>query len=223
MIRKLMLAALLVALLLISTFPAAEAQTATEIGVAPAGQTGLELIGQIDQTGFTVTAYGYVTWANGLVSDLLFTEGTVPLNRSEGAARLTFMGTGTSNARSVHENIFASSVDATLTFYWNEIPSGISWADPNSFGTGVPIASFTARLQSILNVQEPNVGVLMVFTDATQDSAAPFIVNGQSFQLGHVGVVERFTLFGQGYRSSENPLAANYRFGGNSVVVAGAP
>lgn len=221
MIRKLMLAMLLVVLLPI--FPSADAQTTTEIGIAPTGQNAMELVGQIDQTGFTVTAYGYVTWANNLVSDLLFTEGTIPLNRTEGAARLTFMGTGTSNARSVHENIFASSVDATLTFYWNETPSGISWTDPNSFGTGVPIASFTARLQSILNVQEPNVGVLMVFTDATQDSATPFTVNAQSYQLGHVGLVQRFTLFGQGYRSSEEPLAANYRFGGNTVVVGGAP
>jgi hypothetical protein len=222
MFKKILTSSWIIGLMLVLGFPPAAAQeSGTEIGVAPPGQSAIELIGQIDQQLFTVTAYGYVTWSNNFASDLLFVEGTNPLDRSETGARLTFMGTGTSTARSVHENIFASSVDATLTFYWNESPAGISWDDPNSFASGVAIATISTRLHSILNVQEPDVGVLMVTSDATWNSATGFFVNGQGYQLGHVGLVEHFTFFGQGYRSSTEPLAAQYRFAGNSVGVGG--
>ncbi len=224
MIRKVMLAVLLVALALISNSPAATAQDlSTEFGTAAPGQTAYEVLGQIDQVGFTMTTYGYVTGANGIVTDLLFVEGTSPLNRDEASARLTFTGTGSSLSRSVHENIFSNDVNGTLTFYWNEIPSGISWDDPSSFGKGVPIATITMRLHSILNVQAPDVGVLLASSDGTQDSATPFTINGQSYQFGHTGLVLHVTDFGQGFRSSAEPLAAHYLFGGEAVVVGGVP
>lgn len=222
MSKKFLMTSWVIVFMLVLGSPAAIAQdSGTEIGVAPTGQSALEIIGQIDQTGFTVTAYGYVTWANNISSDLLFAAGTIPLDRSESGARLTFLGTGTSAARSVHENIFATNLTATLTFYWNETPSGIIWSDSASFGAGVPVATLTIPLHTILNVQEPNVGVLMTFADATWDTITPFTVDGTPYQLGHVGLVEHFTLFGQGFRSSTEPLAAQYRFAGNAVVVSG--
>jgi hypothetical protein len=110
-------------------------------------------------------------------------------------------------------------VSASLTFYYSETPAGATFEDPASFAQGTPIATMTLRLHGILNVQEPNIGVLMTTADATQDSATPFTLNGQPFQFGHEGLLSRITLFGQGFRSSPEPsLAANYRFAADAVV-----
>jgi subtilisin family serine protease len=209
---------------LLLTFSTVNAQgSPTEVGIAPPGQNALELIGQINQSGFNLTAYGYVTDANGLDSNLLFAEGTNAMLRSEQTARLTYYGTGIGISRAVHENIFASVVTATLTFYWNDVPAEFTFDDPASFEQGTPVATLTLRLHSLLNVQEPNVGVLSTVADASQDSAEVFMINGQSYQLGHPGLTERFTLFGQGFRSSTEPLAAQYRFAGNAVLTGSAP
>lgn len=80
-----------------------------EIGVAANGQTVFEFIGQIDQSVFNLTSYGYVTYLNGLPSDLLFADGTAAMFRDENVAHFTFVASGAASARSQYENIFAAT------------------------------------------------------------------------------------------------------------------
>ncbi len=195
----------------------------TQVGVANPGQNTIEIIGQIDQELFTLTTYGYVTHIAGLPDEMLFAEGTSPLMRDASTARFTFHGTGDSNGRAIHNNIFASSVDSTLNFYYSETPVGATFDDADTFINGTPIASLSARLYSVLNVQEPNIGVLMVASDSQQETAEPFTLGDVQYQLGAVGLLNHFTLFGQGFRSSTDPLAAQYNFGGYAVQVGDIP
>lgn len=195
---------------------------AAEVGIALPGQNVIEIIGQIDQNLFTLTSYGYVTHIAGIPDEQLFAEGTSPLMRDAENALFTFWGTGESNGRAIHNNIFASSVDSTLEFYYNETPLGASFDDPNSFKSDTRISLLAARLYSVLNVQEPDVGVLMVVSDSTQEEAESFLLGDQTYTLGHVGLVHRFTLFGQGFRSSADPLGAEYFFAGYAVLVGDA-
>lgn len=205
-----------VAIALALVISMAHAQEApTEIGVAPEGQNAIEFIGRIDQDMFNLTSYGYITYLGGLPSDLLFTEGTLAMMRDQTAARFTFMSEGTANGRSNFENIFAATTTATFNIYYNETPTNINFDNPDSFATGTLVASFDGRLYSMLNVQEPNIGVLLVHSDTTQVVAEPFTLIGQSYQIGHNNQIARFTLFGQGFRSSTDPLAATYNIAGD--------
>lgn len=219
MFRSMRVIIILICITLISTTGALAQDPSTEVGVAVPGQNAIEIIGQIDQSLFNLTTYGYVTHIEGIPDEELFAEGTDPLMRDESNARFTIWGEGQSSGRAIHNNIFASSVNASLEFYYNETPLGASFDTPESFAGGTQIAALSARLYSVLNVQEPNVGVLMVTSDSTQDVAEPFTIGEQSYTLGHVGLLHRFTLFGQGFRSSTEPLAAQYFFGGYAVVV----
>ena len=145
---------------------------------------------------------------------MLFAEGTNPLMRDAANARFTFHGVGNSVGRAIHENIFASPVEATLQIYYNETPVGATFDTPDSFASGDPIVSLTERMFSVLNVQEPNIGVLMIQGDATQDSATPFTLGDQTYTLGYEGLMQHYTSFGQGFRSSTDPLTAQFFFAG---------
>jgi hypothetical protein len=212
----------LVLIMLVSVGGASAQGPTTEVGVGVPGQNAIELVGTIDQLMFTLTAYGYVTHIDGIPDELLFAEGTNPLMRDASNARFTFHGAGSSIGRAIHENIFASPVEASLQFYFNETPVGASFDTPASFISGDPIAEVTERLYSVLNVQEPNIGVLMVQGDSTQDTATPFTLLGESYSLGHENLQQHFTLFGQGFRSSTDPLTAQFFFAGSGTTVGDA-
>jgi hypothetical protein len=208
----------IVLLMLVASFATAQAQDApTEIGVAPPGQTSFEFIGRIEQAMFDLTAFGYVTHFTGLPSDLLFAEGTGAMFRDQTAAHFTFRASGSAIGRSNYENIFAATTTATFDVYYNETPAEPNFEDSESFATGTLVATFEGRLYSMLNVQEPNVGVLLVHADTIQTAANPFDIDGQTYQIGHVDLASRFTLFGQGFRSSTEPLGAHYHIAGDVV------
>lgn len=190
-----------------------------EIGTGSTGQTAIEFIGHINQSMFDLTSYGYITHLGGIPSELLFAPDTPAMFRSEAEARFTFMASGTANGRSNYENIFAATTSATFNIYYNESPDNISFDDPESFARGARIASFEGRLYSVLNVQEPDIGVLLVHSDTVQTAVAPFTLGDQSYQLGHLNQLARFTLFGQGFRSSTDPLAADYHVAGDVVTL----
>lgn len=190
----------------------------TEVGLAPAGFNAFELVGRIEQQGFTAVGFGYLNYIRGLPTDQLFAPGTSPLLRGEADARFTFYGTGTSASRSVYENIFAANLPLELTIYYSETPAGASFDNPDSFKSGTPIATFTMRMETILNVQEPNVGVLMAFGESIQSNTAPFTLNSTIYTLGHDHLNHRFSLFGQGFRQVEEPVQAFYIVGGNAMI-----
>ena len=195
---------------------------ATEIGVAQNGQNAIEFIGRIEQSMFTLTSFGYITYLGGLPAEQLFTEGTSPVFRDQTAAHFTFSATGTANGRSNYENIFAATTTATFNIYYNETPGAATFDNPDSFAAGTLVATFEGRLYSLLNVQEPNIGVLLVHSDTTQMTAAPFTLGEQSYQIGHTGQLARFTIFGQGFRESTDPLSAHYHIGGDIVPLGDA-
>lgn len=214
-ISNLLLAVIALSALMIGGVHAQDAPV--EVGIAPDGQNAIEFIGRIDQSGFDLTSYGYITYLGGLPGDLLFAEGTNPMLRDQTAARFTFRATGTADGRSNYENIFAATTSASFSIYYNETPAAASFDNPDSFAAGTLVATFEGRLYSMLNVQEPNIGVLLVHSDTTQAAATPFMLSGASYQIGHTGVVSRFTIFGQGFRSSTEPLAASYHMAGDIV------
>jgi hypothetical protein len=193
-------------------------QNATEIANPAAGQTAFEFVTQIDQNGFDLSIYGYLTQVNGLVGDALFVEGTDPAGRGEAAAFLTMQATGTINARSILQPIFNTNADVTLTIYANETPAA-SFEDPASFAAGSPIASYTVRLQNILNVQAPDVGIANSTGESVQSDSTPFTLNGQEMQFGHNGMIVRLNAFGQGFRQSVEPLSVRLITAGNAIVV----
>lgn len=200
------------------TIGAAQAQdTPTQIGNAPVGQTAIEFIGQIDQNIFSLTSYGYITHMGGIPSELLFADGTIPMFRSENEARFTFMATGTADGRSNYENIFAATTSATFNIYYNETPAAATFDNPESFAAGTLVASFEGRLYSMLNVQEPNIGVLLVHSDTVQVLAEQFTLASYAYQIGQVDTGARFTIFGQGFRESTDPLSAYYHVAGDVV------
>jgi hypothetical protein len=222
MFRNMRFSIVLVLIMLVSAVGVAAQGPGTEVGVGVPGQNGIELIGQIDQLLFTLTAYGYVTHIDGIPDELLFAEGTNPLMRDAANARFTFYGLGNSVGRAIHENIFASPVEASLQIYYNETPIGATFDTPDSFVGGDPIASLSERLFSVLNVQEPNIGVLMIQGDSTQDTATPFSLGGDTYTLGYEGLTQHFTSFGQGFRSSTDPLTAKFNFAGVGTSTSGS-
>lgn len=190
----------------------------TEVGLAPAGFNAFELVGRIEQQGFTTVGFGYLNYIRGLPTDQLFGPAASPLLRGEADARFTFHGTGTSTSRSVYENIFAASVPLELTIFYNETPVGASFDNPDSFKTGTAIATFSIRMQTTLNVQEPNVGVLMAFGESIQTNTSSFALNSAIYTLGHPNLNHRFSLFGQGFRQVEDPVQAYYIVGGSAII-----
>ncbi len=193
-------------------------ESPAEVGTAPNGQTAIEFIGHINQSMFDLTSYGYITHLEGLPSELLFAPDTPAMFRSEVEARFTFVASGSAIGRSNYQNIFAATTSARFDIYYNESPADISFDDPESFARGARVASFEGRLYSMLNVQEPDIGVLLVHSDTTQTAVAPFTLDGQSYQIGHLDHIARFTIFGQGFRSSTEPLAADYHMAGDVVT-----
>lgn len=191
----------------------------TAIGLPHPGQNDLEFIGRFEQADFSTAGYGYITYIAGLPSDLLFSEGTSPFFRDQSTARITYSVTAVGDSRSNYENIFLHTATGSLTLYYNETPVGATFDDPATFAQGTPIATFDLSFQTILNVQEPNVGVLYASIDATQISAPSFSLGGATYTLGQTDLLYHMTLFGQGFRSSVEPLAATYNIGGNAVLL----
>jgi hypothetical protein len=199
-------------------FSSPSQQTAAEIANPAAGQTAYEFVAQIDQTGFDLTIYGYLTQVNGLVGDALFVEGTDPAGRGEASAYLTMQATGTLNARSILQPIFATNAELTLTIYYNNSPAA-SFEDSASFAAGTPVATSTIRLQNILNVQAPDLGIANSTGESVQTESTPFSLNGRDVQFGRVGMTARLNAFGQGFRQSEEPLSVRLITAGNAIVI----
>jgi hypothetical protein len=190
----------------------ATAAAATPIGVAPPGENALEFIGQIDQAGTSFISYGYLTYIYNLPDALLFSD---PTTHSEATAQITYFATSTANAggHAALANIIVHDSTGTVTFYLNKASGGSSFNDPKSFTGGVPILTASVRSQDILNVQGVNLGIATGISEFNQKTAESFTMQGQEYQLGNVGLLERFTFVGEGTRSATGPQG--------TIVVAG--
>jgi len=191
---------------------------AREIGISVDGRNSIEMIGLVRQEGFDGVFAGYVTHLDGLPPEALFAPGTEPFSRGEATALFTFHGTASAYIRSTLENLTTTAFNAEISFYYNETPLEGNFEELDSFAGETPIATLASRYQTIINVQEPNVGVFMMYGTTEQQTAEPFTLNGETVQLGRVGLVGHSEHFGQGFRASTEPLVARYLIVGNIVA-----
>jgi hypothetical protein len=178
------------------TSAAPPAATAAEVGVAPIGRNSVEFVGIVDQNGLDFTYYGYLTYIAGITDTLLFTD---PISHTEKTARFTFYGSATMTGRAIVNNLFNLNASGVITYYFDET-QGADFANPSSFRRGVAIASATTRFQNVLVVTAPDTGIANGVAELTQTSATPFVLAGQSHQLGRNLMEQRFTYNGFGNR-----------------------
>ena len=206
---------------------AASATTATEVGSAIGGVNAVEYIGRIDQDGSNFVSYGYLTHISGLADSQLF-SGTIPFV-NESNAYFTFYTTANLTARNVitgsftsgNNSIFMLDAVGTTVYYYNATPSA-TFALSDSFKTGVPVMTATVRSQNILNVQSPARGIGTNFSEFTQTGASPFTLNGQPYQIGRVGILER--LFSTGEGANTDPITPkSVTLVAGNAVVTGVP
>jgi hypothetical protein len=180
----------------------AAAESSSVVGTAAKGVSAVEYIGVIKQIGLDFTTVGYLTYVNGLDPADLYTD---PNNPGASTARFTFSGSAISNPAS-HANVGAVtqlSGVGPLKIYFNEF-GGATFDNPSSFTAGTEIATFDTRVSNILVVIAPNQGVSSAASDAKQQTAQRFVLNGKRLQFGHPQLIQRVTLFGGATRSDPN-------------------
>lgn len=223
-------AALVIALLALTAFVASGQQAPTaaiEVGSAIGGVNAVEFVGRIDQDGGNFVSYGYLTHISSLTDTLLF-SGTIPFV-NESNAHFTFYTTAILTARnvitaafnSITSSVFMIDAVGTTVYYYNAT-AGASFANPVSFKAGVPVMTATVRSQNILNVQAPARGVGTNFTEFTQTGVSSFTLNGQTYQIGQVGLLER--QFGTGEGTNTDPITPkSFTLLAGNAVVTGVP
>jgi hypothetical protein len=194
--------------------PVEAAPQEVEVAAPTGGQNALEYVGKVDQDDRTFVAYGYLTHIDGLSDNLLFTD---PNNRSETTTRFTYSATASMTGRSIIENIFAVNATGTLTIYFNEAPKS-DFKDAKTFASGVAIASYAIRAQSIINVISPNTGLNTAIIEATQQNASGFKLDSAEYVFGHPKLLHRYSHTGFGKRSNVEPPRAVIVVAGYAVV-----
>ena len=206
---------LLVALVTFWQGSSAAAQSSSVVGTAAQGVSAVEYIGVIQQTGPEFTTVGYLTYVNGLNPADLYTD---PNNPGASTARFTFSG---SASLASHANVGAVtqlSAVGPLTIYFNADGAKADFADPDSFALGTEIATFDTRVSNILVVIAPNQGVSSAISDAKQQTAKRFVLNGKRLQFGHPQLIQRVTLFGGATRSQAIPPVSITEFAASGVT-----
>ena len=105
----------------------------------------------------------------------------------------------------------------TTIYYYNPT-GGAQFANPASFAVGQPVLTATVRSQNILNVQAPNLGVGTNFGELTQTGVNAFDLDGQTYQIGRVGLMERTFSTGEGTRTNAVIPQSFTVLSGNAVV-----
>ncbi len=208
---------LIVSTLLLLNIQTTHAATPQEVGIPPAGQNAIEIIGKIDQNGLSFNSYGYLTRINGIPDDQMFTD---PVNHNEATARFTYASTANLTARSVIETLFVLDAAGSTTIYYNDQPKG-DFKDPKSFVAGTTIATANERWQTVINVQSPDTGIATGISEFTEASANPFTLNGIDYQFGHANLILRSSFTGEGKRSDKILPKSVIIIAGNAVAVGG--
>ena len=190
---------------------------ATEIGLAPVGHHAFQLVGTIEQRGFDFSAYGFVMQVTNLDAAALFTDDDA-FNQSAATARLTFQASATASARAVHHPLFVVEAAGRLTFHFNEA-GGAIFARSETFGAGTEVASAGLSIHNVVNVPQPQVGIISGFADLTFESSEPFTLGDDAYQFG-AGLAARMSLVGQGTLLDPALPEAVIRFVGDALTVA---
>jgi hypothetical protein len=234
--RYFVIGAAIVSLLLALTVLVASGQPAAaagpvEVGAAIGGVNAVEFVGRVDQNGGSFVSYGYLTHISGLTDTLLF-SGTLPFV-NETNAHFTFYTTATLTSRyvitgafpaispSLTSSVFVIDAIGQTVYYYTSTPGG-TFADPTSFAAGIPIVTATVRSQNVLNVQSPGKGLGTNFSEFTQAGVSPFTLDGITYQLGQVGLMER--LFSTGEGINTDPLTPkSFTVLSGNAIVTGVP
>ena len=191
---------------------------ATEVGRAPAGQLAFRLVGTIEQRGFDFTVYGFVMQAINLDPADLFTDDDA-FNRSPATARLTFQATVSALARAVHHPLFMVEATGRLTFHLNPT-GGADFDAPDSFAAGTEVAAASLSVHNVVNVPQPQVGMISGFAELVLESTNPFTLGDNDYVFGSLGMVGRLSLVGQGVLLDPELPEAVMRIVGDAVSVA---
>jgi len=187
-----------------------------QLGIAPNGVNALEFISKIDQVSSTATSYGYLTHIFDVPDDALFAN---PTNPTEATARFTFSATQTLDTPRLVANLIVHSATGTVTFYFNQNPTG-NFLNPSSFSSGQVIATYSTRSHDVLNVQAPNQGITTTVSNLEQLTANRFTLLGKQHQLGRKGLLLRAEATGEATRTQVTPLVS-VTFSAGNVVITG--
>lgn len=192
---------------------------ATIVGGATDGNNALEYVGQLDQRGGDLTAYGYLTRINGLETAQLFTDPD-PANWNEGTARFTFFGTAQITSRAtIDEQVIAVTAEGSLRFFLNENGGG-TFEVPEGFLSGTEIATADVRIHNVLSVYEEAKGIANGDAALVWTTVTTFALDGQNFDLGKVDGKHRLTFSGLGTLEEPDEPRSTTLLAGSSVSIA---
>jgi len=207
------LAALLVALVPV----AGAAQSPAVVGESHGGDSGLEYIGVIEQTGPQFAAIGYLTHVKGLLPTQLFTGAA-----SEATAKFTFSATAAITNHAQVGSTVSIGAPGQLSIYFNPA-GGATFASPTSFTQGTLIATLNLRFFNVLSVIAPDLGISSGSAHGWQAAVASFTLDGQTYHLGRPGITHHLDLFGKGVRTQPSPPVSTTEFAASSVTSREAP
>ena len=147
--------------------------------------------------------YGFLTVVRGI--DNVFTGSP----HNETTAMFTFFNEATTAESITDGPLRIVDRNGTTTIYLNTSPA--TFANPDSFRSGIPVLTSTLHQQA---VNTPDGTFTVVFANTILSTSA-FTINGATFRLGQTGQAFRATVTGQ---SNATP-PPNAHFGGYAVGV----
>lgn len=213
--------------LLLSSAGYLSAQPLNRLGMTATGHS-FEYVARGDQSGDSVTLYGYMTHVDGIEDSLLFAPvvSSSQPPQGEANARLSFVSKMTFTSRIANGPIISSTQDEEMTIYFTPLPQGRDFTKADTFSGGTPIAAFKSRVHNILNVQAPisvagpGRGITVANSESSQQSATAFTLDNRRYVFGQVGRQLNIFGTGQGALTGVNPFVANFLVAGYAEEVA---
>ncbi len=206
---------LIVALVLVGSTTGAVAAMQTApvvIGDGSAGEVAFGVVAVAGDRAGAVSARGYLTEVAGVDRATLFTDPDVP---SPVTARLTFvLDVGTATSTPTGDTTIQNG-SGTLTIYLRE-NGGADPEKPASFTAGTPVAGAEVVLQNVIQMIPPDLTVVAAEGTVTQMAAAPFALDGETYQLGHPGLRLHLTMTGSGTGETDTTVVD---LAGNATIV----
>lgn len=190
---------------------------AAALGSARVGETATRLVGVIDQRGNKFVAYGFYTLIAGVKETELFSALTDPV--SESNAHFTFHGTASLVQRTVVGDVFTLAVAGSLAHYYQRSPAS-SFADPDSFASGVKIGTSKFAFQDVLIQLSSSSGLATLEGPVTQVGSQPFQFGGRMIRFGRAGLKTQLTASGVGAAASLTPPVVRLSLSGTQVVAS---
>jgi hypothetical protein len=204
---------------------AARRRRRAEVGAGRTDRHTVRILGQIQQVGTSLTAFGYVTRARGLSNSALFTRPpgkttNDPRSADPSAARITFLSRTKIENMDTVGSVITAVLGGGLRFF-HQSGGGARFNDPKSFAKGEEIASLRGTFQNNLAVDAPDRAGVSLSGDLKQRSAKPFRIGGRAVRFGHKGLAWSLEASGRAERTERStPRAVLFVSGELGVVDA---